>query len=601
MPATNRTPRPSRTELTRATRRRNARRPLVLACLILLAAAASPRFARGAVAQTQRGQEKNVNVNSPPEKLSSAKPKPPQRPLSLKAAPSSLTVCPGRRALVRLTPVPAPNVRLNPVYSWKVDGGTLKAAASSAVWDLSGAKPGTYTAVVTAASPVPTANLGVSASARVAVRECREQTPTPTPTATPPAATTTPAPTATPAPTPTETPTPLPTETPTPSPAVVLNASPEASATQAPAADAPDVEDAGGSRWWAIAAALIAVLAFWLLFDFIDRRTGKRGITLGPSSPFSRLTEWLREVASGSKADVSDAAAVAVGAQRKAADKVHCTVFAPEQAAPGDPFIVQVFAHLAEQADQLAARAAKADDAAEEQGSAALGKPVERGTEITFALRMEGLKVHEPKKSLVWDGEVNRVQFAVDVPEDFERTNVRGEVRIYYGKGRAPVGEIMFMFKVARDGAKPGPAAAPPQRHVRYTHAFVSYCSKDLDKVLLALRGLREGWEQEGMTYFFDQREIRSGERWRKVIEANLDRCDLFVLFWSSAAQCSDEVGKEIDYALARKAGSDENPPAIEPFTIEKPIPMPLPGGLESLHFGDELLNYTDADRGPSE
>jgi hypothetical protein len=293
---------------------------------------------------------------------------------------------------------------------------------------------------------------------------------------------------------------------------------------------------------------------------------------------------------------------VVVGGLKKTSDKVHCTVFAPEAAAPGDPFVVQVFAHLAKQAGRLAALAAKAQESAEGQGSAALSGPVARGTEITFRLRMEGLKVREPKKSLVWDGEVNGVQFAVDVPEDFGRTNVRGEVRIYYGEGKAPVGEIMFMFKVARDaGAARAPhaPAAPPQRHTRYTHAFVSYCSKDLDKVLLAVRGLREGWEQEGMTYFLDRRAIRPGESWRAAIKTNLDRCDLFVLFWSSAAQLSGEVKKEIDYALARKGGGDDNPPAIEPFTIEKPVPVPLPAGLETLHFGDELLNYMGGAKNP--
>jgi hypothetical protein len=333
-------------------------------------------------------------------------------------------------------------------------------------------------------------------------------------------------------------------------------------------------------RLWLVPAVLAALFAFALLL------TKSLALSKQPSKKYQSTRQTDESVATG---------AVIIGGLKKTSDKVHCTVFAPEAAAPGDPFVVQVFAHLAEQAGQLAARAARAQDAAEEQGSAVLGKPVERGTEITFRLRMDGFKVHDPKKSLVWDGDINSVGFAVDVPEDFGRENVRGEVRIYYGGGKSPVGEIMFMFKVARDAAPAGAphaTSAPPQKHTRYTHAFVSYSSKDLDKVLLALRGLREGWEHEGMTYFFDRREIRSGEHWRKVIEANLDRCDLFVLFWSSAAQGSGEVKKEIDYALARKAGGDDEPPAFEPFTIEKPVPMPLPEGLESLHFGDELLNY---------
>jgi hypothetical protein len=287
-----------------------------------------------------------------------------------------------------------------------------------------------------------------------------------------------------------------------------------------------------------------------------------------------------------------------IGRQKKADDEVHCTVFAPEQAAPGDPFQVQVFAHLAKQARQLAALAAKADDTARDQGSKVLSKPVERETKITFTLEMPGLKVIEPKQSLIWRGEIDYVQFAVDVPEDCEPQNVRGVVKIYYEN--SPVGKIMFMFEVVEAGApKPSAASAPappPQKESRYTHAFISYCSKDRLRVLMGLQGLRNGWELAGITYFIDLQGIKSGEYWSKVIQQNLDKCNLFVLFWSSAAQCSKEVSKEINYALTRKGGSEANPPDFLPYIIELPVPMPLPSGLEALHFNDDLLYIIKAE-----
>jgi hypothetical protein len=290
---------------------------------------------------------------------------------------------------------------------------------------------------------------------------------------------------------------------------------------------------------------------------------------------------------------------IIIGGQKKVADEVHCTVFAPEQAAPGDPFQVQVFAHLLEQAGQLAALAAKADDMAQDQGSKALSEPIERETKITFSLQMPGLKVQGRKQSLIWRGVVDYVQFAVDVPEDCEPQNIRGVVKIYYGEN-ALVGQIMFMFKVVEAGA-PRPATAsvptpPPQKIIRCTHAFISYSSKDRRRVLMGLQGLRKGWEQAGITDFIDLQDIKSGEHWRKVIQLHLDKCDLFVLFWSSAAKNSEEVRKEVNYALARKGGSDENPPVFEPFTIELPLAEPLPGGLESLHFGDDLLHIIKAE-----
>lgn len=612
----------------------------VLPCAVLLAVAALALCpARAPLAQTLRHE--NFKAGKDPATLGAQ-----QSALSLKANPSSVANCPGGSALVRLRAVPAVNVQMAPAYGWKVDAGTLEAKADSAVWNLSGVKPGTYTAAVT----VKTFRLSVmtpdiSASTRVTIRPCRDNTPAcprftmscpamvtagdllkigaswegGRPVAKPtfewrltggaelvggslnerelvlnttgvkdeyilaaiylngygkpcvgecriliqqPVATTTP------------------TVTPTPT------ASTEGTPALTPGSNGtPGVRGARSNWLWLILAGLVAlcVVAFLAakLFSFSllgHLKGAPAGLGKVPPGPVSPSTGGAHDAV--------------VGSQKKEADKVHCTVFAPEQAAPGDPFQVQVFAHLAKHSGRLKKLAARAHAEAEEQGSAALRKPVARGTEITFTLRMEGLEVQGSQKSLVWDGAINHVQFAVDVPKDCERTNIRGEVNIYYGKAKAPVGEIIFMFKVAGDGAAASAPTAPPQRHVRYRHAFVSYCAKDLDKVLLGLRGLRAGWEQEGITYFFDRRGIDAGAYWPDVIKAHLDRCDLFVLFWSSAAQCSGEVGKEIAYARARRLGSYENLPAIVPFTLEKPIPKPLPEGLESIHFGDELLNY---------
>jgi hypothetical protein len=262
--------------------------------------------------------------------------------------------------------------------------------------------------------------------------------------------------------------------------------------------------------------------------------------------------------------------------------------------------MVQVFAHLAEHAEQLAALAAKADPEALDRGSTTLSKPIKRETKITFVLEMPGLEVPEPKQSLVWRGIIDHVQFAVDVPEGCKAQNLRGVVRIYYGQERAPIGRIMFMFKIAEAGAPAPPAVSipspPPQEALKYTHAFISYCSQDRRQVLLGLRGLRKGWKLAGITYFIDLQDIKSGEYWREVIKLNLDKCDLFVLFWSSAAKGSEEVMKEVNYALARRSGNDKALPDFEPYTIELPVPEPLPEGLESRHFGDDLLYFIKAE-----
>src|SRR5205085_8137318 len=100
-------------------------------------------------------------------------------------------------------------------------------------------------------------------------------------------------------------------------------------------------------------------------------------------------------------------------------------------------------------AKQLAEQAARVDAAARDHGSQSLKGEIERGTLLTFTLEAPGLKVDEAHKqgeTLVWRGEPESVQFAVDVPEDYAAAKpTRCTVRIYSGEARAPVGHIMFM------------------------------------------------------------------------------------------------------------------------------------------------------------
>ncbi|MBV9929149.1 MAG: toll/interleukin-1 receptor domain-containing protein [Acidobacteria bacterium] len=618
-------------------------------------------------------------------------------PFSLEAERSFVTPCPGLPATVKVTVIPAPNVRLRGDFKWSVTGGKIRDEGASAVWDLSGAKPGVYTATATVELPKLAAAVSASAATNVTVRRCEadetscpsmslscgessagvgkasvewkggtpgvkpgfswsapggkivqgqgtseiiiapsrlerplrvrvellgfgrpcstsceivfdtnvggEVTPTPNPTQTPTQTPTlTPTPTHTPTPSPKTTMTPSPTTTPTalpsPSPLAGLTTSPEASPTTPPPppVGTPDVQGARGYWSWlfslVVAAAALALLAATL---FLLKGQYWRAMR-APAGTDSASTagEFKRE----------GTAAVVYGGLKKRSDVVHCTAFAPQRLRPGDKFFVQIFAHLARQAKQAAEKAAKADPAAVDRGSRPLNEEVERGTLLTFKLETPGLRLdeaHERGESLVWRGAPESVQFAVDVPEDFAAPkSVRCTARIYSGEARAPVGHIMFMLDVAAASENVAAAAhapaPPPQQVRRYTHAFISYCSKDRPKVLPIYLGKRTEWRKAGITDFFDRKDIVAGDSWSEEIRKNLDRCDLFVLFWSSAAQRSAEVGKEVAHAVARKRGDEWSPPAIDPLSIELPVPQPIPAGLESLNFDDPTLYFLKAE-----
>lgn len=80
-----------------------------------------------------------------------------------------------------------------------------------------------------------------------------------------------------------------------------------------------------------------------------------------------------------------------------------------------------------------------------------------------------------------------------------------------------------------------------------------------------------------GISVFQDVLDLDPGQRWERALYREIDLCDVFLLFWSRAAAASEWVAKEIDYALNRKRGDDERPPAIQPVPIEGPPPTPPP------------------------
>jgi hypothetical protein len=92
--------------------------------------------------------------------------------------------------------------------------------------------------------------------------------------------------------------------------------------------------------------------------------------------------------------------------------------------------------------------------------------------------------------------------------------------------------------------------------------------------------------------YFQDVLDLEPGVRWEKKLYRHIDKCDLFLLFWSTSARLSNWVLEEIRYALKRKGGDHHAPPQIRPVIIEgPPVPEP-PEELSDLHFNDSLIYF---------
>jgi uncharacterized protein YegL len=269
-------------------------------------------------------------------------------------------------------------------------------------------------------------------------------------------------------------------------------------------------------------------------------------------------------------------------------DEVDCSVFAPSLVAPNEQFMVQVFAHLPAHAGLAASLAHEFDLDAGRRGFCSLMVDVQPGEALSFQLSGPGLSVRPATQSLRWRRRPESVQFAVTVMTNERVPAIVGTVIV--GINGAPIGHIKFKVPIASE--KPSASdvsrsAAGELAHF-YEKVFVSYASADRTEVLKRLQLLPRFHAE----IFQDVLNLNPGEYWERVLYQHIDQCDLFLLFWSTAARESEWVRHEIRYALERKGGDELAAPQIIPVPIEGSPPVPPPPELAHLHFNDRILFY---------
>lgn len=596
----------------RRTRSRLRHVAVRVAAILFAAVAASPLFALAFFDAPQRKDGKIPPEQLPPRQTEQQQ-KPteqtkPPRQQEAPVCPNIAVRCPPRVAAGRPLTFTATLKRKGPParkedYGWSFSAGNVKTLQTQrkgdthsitvgtdgiegkpvrATFEVAGYGPGCAgsceTSVVQRPTPTPTATPTPKPTATP--RQTPTATPTPKPTQTP-AATATPTPTLTPTLTPTTnaSPTPTPPASPLPSPSappVIVETSPSPS----PSSSIDDATNNAGliRRFWPLLLlpALLAAGAALLL-----AKSYRTGGVLDGARP--------QPVAAPPQGPPSDEAVkqnemkqVLVGGTTKADDELQCSVFAPHECAPGDGVLVQAFAHLAEHAPLLEGLAKEADRDSARRGADGLGG-VARGQELFFHLNMPGLEVDEPLQSIVWNGEIESVQFGVTVPETFRPRRVNCKLTVSVQD--FPIGHVRFVFEVA---AAPRPAGEETRpyssgQYVRYRKGFVSYASEDVAEVLARVQVMR----LLGIDCFQDLLSLKPGERWERELYKRIDESDVFFLFWSEAAHRSEWVEKEVRYALSRKGGDEEKPPEIMPVILEGPPRVPPPSYLPEQHFND--------------
>jgi len=258
------------------------------------------------------------------------------------------------------------------------------------------------------------------------------------------------------------------------------------------------------------------------------------------------------------------------------------SAFAPSAATRGRSLLVQVFLHGESSDPIVAALAAEGDPTAGRRGKATLATEITNGQRVTISLDAASLAVDEPVQTVVWRGAPVSCQFFAEIPDDAALGPLAFRVAVLVDT--APVGAIRFSLPVG-DSRQPVDPVAVGGEAVRYRRAFISYASEDRAAVLRRAQALKAA----RIGFFQDLLSLDPGERWERRLFDEIDRCDLFLLFWSSGAAKSEWVLKEAAYALARRREFGGRPD-ITPVVLEGPPVPHCPDILRDIHFNDPLV-----------
>jgi TIR domain len=271
-------------------------------------------------------------------------------------------------------------------------------------------------------------------------------------------------------------------------------------------------------------------------------------------------------------------------------DWVRCSVFGPPAAPPGQKILIQVFLHLSEQADAAWQEARIMDPSAALKGRQSLEAAIKRGARVDISLAADTLEVDEPVQSVIWWGEPTYRQFELTIPPGSNGRNFHPKVRL--SVDGQPVGRISF--SISADGSAVSPQSTSLGDHAGpYQYVFLSYADEDRREVAASARLM----DILKHAFFLDKVSLRSGDRWEEKLYDNIDRCDLFLLFWSSYAQNSYWVMREVDYAFGRQSRDPNGDPDIVPVKLQEDVE--LPPRFADRHFDHPLNSMIFAGRPP--
>lgn len=262
------------------------------------------------------------------------------------------------------------------------------------------------------------------------------------------------------------------------------------------------------------------------------------------------------------------------------------TAFCPGGLLAGETTLIQIVVH--ERSRRRAARIAArlGDSRVPRTGPKTSVGELERGDVVNVAIDAKGGTVEAPsQKTASWVGEELVFGFGIRCDGGTRHATIHATVSV----NGALVGHIAFSRPVRlRFSLSDWWNGLTEPRLSRYRRAFFSYAREDRERVQHVARQ----YDRFGVWYFQDLLHLDPGERWEKRLYKEIDRCDVFVLFWSDAARASKWVIKECERACLRNERSGGLLPTLRPEVLQHPSPRPEQGWLAAFHLDDPRFYY---------
>lgn len=127
--------------------------------------------------------------------------------------------------------------------------------------------------------------------------------------------------------------------------------------------------------------------------------------------------------------------------------KLSSTVFAPKEAKRGEDFIVSVFMHKQDDSDEVELMARAIDESLTKKVTKRITFKVKNGDKVDFQFVLskqmsESFHIDKHTKGLVWDGDINSVEFIVSVDANCSASSFIGKIKMSINK--EPVADMVF-------------------------------------------------------------------------------------------------------------------------------------------------------------